>query len=128
MRTRKSRANNYSLNHNSVTDISLQLYSNKLLPNVIQEINKLIIILISSENLSVIVVFGKTLTKTVCKVYLGKEIADFLSLFSLSNETFMKVCKNSKELCEHSSTPRVSTAFSFSQTSTRVQFLQFTKL
>ena len=39
-----------------------------------------------------------------------KESTRFLSLFSFSDETFVNVFENSKELCQHSSTPRVSTA------------------
>ena len=39
-----------------------------------------------------------------------KERTRFLFLFSFSDETSVNVCENSKELCQHSSTPRVSTA------------------
>ena len=58
-----------------------------------------------------------------------KESTSFFSLFSPSNETFMKVCENSKELCKHRPWTNVFTfAFSFSQTPTCVQFLKFTMI
>ena len=67
--------------------------------------------------------------KTISKIHFMKESTSFLSMFSPSNETFMKVCENSKELCKHRAWKSVCTfAFSFSQTPTRVQFLKFTMI
>ena len=66
--------------------------------------------------------------ENISKIYFMKESTSFLSLFSPSNETFMKVCENSKELCIHRAWKSACTfAFSFSQTPI-VQFLKFTMI
>ena len=58
----------------------------------------------------------------ISKIYFMKESTSFLSLFSPSNKTLMKVCENSKKLRKHRPWTSVCTfAFSFSQTLTRVQ-------
>ena len=49
--------------------------------------------------------------ENISKIHSMKESTSFLSLLSPRNETFIKVCENSKELCKHRAWK--SAAFSF---------------
>ena len=84
------------LNQNSLTDISLQLLQQVLVKynSRYKQVNS------QTEFMRKHLIKTLRRPKNISKVLFEKELAGFLFLFSLNNETFMKVCENSKEPCK----------------------------